>query len=166
MTRRTLPVLLLALAIALTVVAGCSSSDDAADTSTTQAATTTTTKPELTDKQIIANINKNVRPALAAAFEPKVVDCILSILEDGGTGKLSADDVVPAYQARCGVTVTHVTGVITGAALVGRGATKAQGDCVADTITKLTYDQASALDEDTTNALYESCGIDVKALGG
>lgn len=164
MIRRSLPVLLASLA--LLGVAGCSSGGDdtATTTSNPPATTTTTTKPEITDEEIIDNINAKLRPALEDAFDAKTVDCVIGVLEDGGTGKLNADQVVPAYEERCGVTATRVTGVITGATLVDQGATPEQGLCVADAVAKLTYDEVTALDEGGTNALYEACGIDVDAL--
>ena len=161
MRRSVVAVLVAGLAV---VGAGCSSSDDGAATSTTAVGTTTTTKPEITDQEIIDNINQRLRPSLDAAFDAETVDCIIGVLEDGGVGKLDADEVVPAYEERCGVTATKVTGVITGAALVERGATEEQGRCVADSVAKLPYDQVAAYGETEINALYESCGIDVAAL--
>ncbi|MCU1371681.1 MAG: hypothetical protein JWO77_2875 [Ilumatobacteraceae bacterium] len=166
MIRRALPALaaLVALGLALAVT-GCSSGDDAGGSTTTaMPASTTTTRPEITDEEIIDNINEDLRPSLDGAFEPKAVDCIISVLEDGGIGELDADEVVPEYEARCGVTATKVTGVITGAALVEQGATPEQGLCIADAIAKLTYDQVAAFGETETNALYASCDIDVDAL--
>jgi hypothetical protein len=162
MIRRALPALIVVLALA---TAGCSSSSDGdAATTTTKATSTTTTQPEITDEEIIDNINDQLRPALDGTFEPKVVDCIISVLEDGGTGTLNADQVVPEYEKRCDVTATKVTGVITGAALVDRGATEEQGTCVSDAISAMPYDAVAALDETGTNAVYASCGIDVEAL--
>lgn len=158
--RRTL---LAAVLVAL-VATGCSSSDDAATTTTGPVGTTTTTKPEITDEQIIADINERIRPSLEGTFDADTVDCILGVLEDGGVGKLDADAVVPAYEERCGVTATKVTGVITGAALVERGATEEQGTCVADAVAALPYDEVSGYGEAEINTLYETCGIDVAAL--
>lgn len=144
--------------------AGCSSSDEGGGSSTTAAQATTTTVPEITDDEIIANINEKLRPALDEAFDAETAECVIGVLEDGGTGELNADEVVPAYEERCGVTSTRVTGVITGATLVDQGATPEQGLCIADAIGKLTYDEVAAMGEDETNALYETCGIDVDAL--
>jgi len=157
--RRALLVLIAVLALA-----GCSSSDHA--TTTAAPTTTTTTEPEITDEEIIANINEQLKPALEAAFDGDTAACVLKVLEDGGTGELDADAVVPAYEERCGVTATKVTGVVTAAALVEQGAAEDHAACVADAIAALSYDQVSALGEDGTNALYRRCGIDPEALGG
>jgi hypothetical protein len=157
-----------ALAASLAMV-GCSSSSDdggAATTTTGSSGSTTTTQPEITDEEIIDDINEELRPSLDAAFDAETVDCVIGVLEDGGTGELDADEVVPAYEERCGVTATRVTGVITGATLVEQGATPEQGLCIADAIGKLTYEEVAALGEASTNALYETCGIDVDALTG
>lgn len=164
--RADLAVLAVFVSLISLAAPGCSSSSDGAGATTTAPATTTTTMREITDEEIIDDINEELRPALDGAFEPATVDCVITLLEDAGTGKLNADDVVPAYEERCGVTATEVTGVITGAALVGQGATEEQGACVADAVAALTYDEAQALDEATTNALYEGCGIDPGALDG
>ena len=163
--RRALAAALLA-ALAAVTAAGCSSSDGDAATTTTEAATTTTTKPEITDEEIVANINEQVSPVLEGEYEPDTVDCIIGVLEDGGTGRLDADAVVPAYDERCGVSATAVTGVLTASVLVDRGATEKSAACVKDRIASQTYEEIEELDEDSTNALYESCGIDVASLGG
>lgn len=162
MTRRFLPALVAALAVV--ALAGCSGSSDAAGTTSAAPTTTTTTLPAMTDEEIIDDINAKLRPALEAKYDAEQVDCIIGVLEDAGIGKLDAEAVVPAYEDRCGVTATEVTGVITASVLVDRGATQEQADCVTLAIAAKTYDQVSALGEDGTNALYESCGIDVDAL--
>ncbi|MGN6695221.1 MAG: hypothetical protein ACTHN0_13685 [Aquihabitans sp.] len=158
--------LVAALLLALPVLAGCSGSSDGAATTTAVPTTTTTTKPEITDQEIVDDINERIRPSLEAKYDADQVDCIIGVLQDGGVGKLSADAVVPAYQERCGVTATEVTGVITASALVERGAAKEAAACVAGAIAELTYDDVAALGEDGTNQLYERCGIDVEALSG
>jgi hypothetical protein len=163
---RALAAALLVAAIAA-ASAGCSSSsDDANGPSTAAERSTTTTEPEITDDEIIANINEKLKPALETEYDADQVTCILGVLQDGGTGELSADAVVPAYEERCGVTSTEVTGVITASALVDQGADQEAADCVAHEIAAQTYEQISALGEEGTNALYESCGIDVDALTG
>ncbi len=162
MMRRTL--IALVTAVLLVGAAGCSSSSDDAKTTTTSGGTTTSLTTGMTDEEIIADINERIRPSLEDAFDAKTVDCILEILEDGGVGKLKADDVVPAYEDRCGVTATEVTGVITGAALVDRGATEEQGKCVADAVAELSYDEVAGYGEKEINAVYEDCGVDVEAL--
>ena len=162
--RLVLPLVLAALTTL--AAAGCSGSSEGAATTTAAPASTTTTQPEITDEEIITNINDKLRPALEAAFEPADVECIIGVLEEGGTGELNADEVVPAYQERCGVTATEVTGVITGSILVDRGATEEQGACVSDAIAAKAYDEVAAMDEAQTNALYEACGIDVASLTG
>lgn len=154
----------LLLVLVAVVAAGCSGSSDGAPASTAAPTTTTTTKPEITDEQIIDNINAKLRPSLEDAFDAATVDCVIGVLEDGGTGELNADEVVPAYQSRCEVSASEVTAVITAGALVQAGATADQGACVRTAVSKLTYEQISALDETTTNQLYEACGIDPEAL--
>ena len=145
--------------------AGCSGSSDGA-AATTAPKPTTTTKPEITDEQIIDNINQRLRPSLDAAFDAKTADCVIGVLEDGGTGRLKADEVVPAYQERCRVSATEVTAVITAAALVEAGATEEQGACVRAAVSRLTYEEVAALGEQGTDQLYETCGIDPDALSG
>ncbi len=157
--------LLLVMALAALAAAGCSSSEEGAS-STTASTTTTTTKPEITEEEIIDNINEELRPALSDAFDADTVDCIIGVLEDGGVGTLDADEVVPAYEERCGVTATTVTGVITGAVLVERGATEEQGACVAEAIGASAFKDVAAMDEAAINALYESCGIEPAVLAG
>lgn len=163
MRRRVVPALLLVLVLVL--AAGCSGSSDST-APTTAPTTTTTTKPEITDEQIVDNINEKLRPSLDAAFDGETVSCVMAVLEEAGTGELDADQVVPAYQDRCRVSASEVTGVITGGALVEQGATAEQGACVREAVSKLSYDEISALDERTTNQLYEGCGIDPSALAG
>jgi hypothetical protein len=153
--------------VVLGTASGCSSDGDgdgAAATTTGAPASTTTTAAQVTDEEIIANINEKLRPALVEAFDGETAECVIGVLEDAGTGELDADAVVGAYEARCEVTATRVTGVITGATLVEQGATPEQGLCIADAIGSLTYDEVAAMDEDSTNALYEDCGIDVDEL--
>jgi hypothetical protein len=154
--------LVLGLLLAAWTLAGCSGSSDGA--APTAAPTTTSTKPEITDQEIIDGINERIRPALEATYDAEQVDCIIGVLQDGGVGKLSADDLVPAYEDRCGVTATAVTGVITASALLQRGASKQAAACVADAIAKRSYEEVAALGELGTNQLYERCGIDVAAL--
>lgn len=160
------PLLAAAAIVLLGAASGCSSGGDEGGAAATTGVptSTTTTVAQITDEEIIANINEQLRPGLVEAFDEETVECVIGVLEDGGTGELDADAVVPTYEERCGVTATRVTGVITAAALVDQGATPEQGLCIADAIGSLTYDEVAAMDEDSTNALYEGCGIDVDEL--
>ena len=156
--------LLVAAALVALVAAGCSSSDDAAAPSTTKAPTTTTTKPEVTNGEITDNVDATLRPGLETAFGKDTADCVVGILKDGATGKITADALLAAYESQCQVTASEVAGAIASADLIKKGVTAEQGACVQAAFSKLTNDQAAALGSAGTDKLLVACGIDPEKL--
>jgi hypothetical protein len=157
--------LALVVLVVLSVAAGCSSSsDDAAPTTTIAPTTTTTTKPEITNGDISDNINQTLRPGLEAAFGKEKAGCIVGVLQDGATGKISADELLRAYETQCQVTASEVAGAIASADLIAKGATAEQGACVRTAFAKLTNDEGGALGTAGTEKILKACGIDPDKL--